>query len=109
MDFSALRPMNDRVLLRMTKPVHQTGGGIVLPACCKPGNYRSGEVVAVGPGQMDKKGRRVPPHVSVGQRVAFNAFGKAAVGYFDFEKVGRDADGNEYILVNGPDIEFVLP
>ena len=108
MDYSTLRPMNDRVLLRMTKAVHNVGS-IVLPACCKPGNYRSGTVVAVGPGQQDKKGRRVPPAVQVGQKVAFNAFGKAATGFFDFEKVGKDSDGNEYILVNGPDIEFVLP
>jgi len=109
MDYATLRPMNDRVLLKMTKAIHKTGGGIVLPPGCRPGNYRSGVVMAVGPGQQDKKGRRVPPAVQVGQRVAFDCLGKAATGYFDFEKCGRDADGNEYILVNGPDIEFILP
>jgi len=63
-----LRPVQDRVLVRMTgEMVSETKGGILIPETSRD-LPQEGEVVAVGNGKI-KKGRRVPVDLSVGDKV----------------------------------------
>lgn len=65
-----LRPLADRVVVKAAAREEKSAGGIVLPdtASEKP---QEGEVIAVGPGRLDDKGRRIPMEVQVGARVLF--------------------------------------
>jgi chaperonin GroES len=67
-----LRPLVDRVLVRVLPQKEVIVNGILLPetAVEKP---QEGEVVAVGNGAV-REGRRVPLDVKVGQTVVFGKF-----------------------------------
>jgi chaperonin GroES len=52
-----IRPMNDNVLIRRAEVQDVTPGGIIIPEAAKRKSTRA-EVVAVGPGKVDKNGLR---------------------------------------------------
>ena len=64
------RPLHDRVALRRVPFEEKTRGGIIIPDTAKE-KPQEGEVVAVGPGTRDEKGKLLPPDVRVGDRVLF--------------------------------------
>ena len=107
MRIESIRLMNDLVLLKAGKPKEKEGS-IFLPGCVEFSVWRSGEVIAVGPGVMDKKGRRVPVSVRPGQKVVFRYCGSKEAGLNDFEVITDDA-GEKYILVQAKHIEFTMP
>ena len=64
------RPLHDRVAIRRVPFEEKTRGGIIIPDTAKE-KPQEGEVVAVGPGTRDEKGKLLPPDVRVGDRVLF--------------------------------------
>ena len=64
------RPLHDRVALRRVPFEEKTRGGIIIPDTAKE-KPQEGEVVAVGPGTRDEKGKLLPLDVRVGDRVLF--------------------------------------
>lgn len=64
-----IQPLHDRIFIKKPAEVEQTIGGILLPDTLKQ-EPMEGEVVAVGPGAVEK-GERIPPVVKVGDRVLF--------------------------------------
>lgn len=67
------KPLNDRVLVRRLDAETTSPGGIVLPQTGEKPSQ--GEVVAVGPGALDKQGQRRPVALAPGQRVLFARYG----------------------------------
>jgi chaperonin GroES len=65
-----LRPLQDRVLVRRVEPEAKTAGGILIPDTAQ-GKPMEGEIVAVGPGARDEKGKVQPLDVKSGDRVLF--------------------------------------
>jgi chaperonin GroES len=65
-----LRPLGDRVLVKPIGREEMTKSGIVLPDTAKEKPQR-GTVVAVGAGQRDDDGDRIPVDVEVGNEVLF--------------------------------------
>jgi chaperonin GroES len=63
-------PLHDRVLLRRVEEEAQTTGGIIIPDTAKE-KPMEGEILAVGPGNRDEKGDRIPLDVKVGDHVLF--------------------------------------
>ena len=63
-------PLHDRVLLRRVEEEAQTAGGIIIPDTAKE-KPMEGEILAVGPGNRDEKGDRIPLDVKVGDHVLF--------------------------------------
>lgn len=64
---SPLQPLNDMVLM---KPVeHPERIGLIWVPECAKGQITQGDVIAVGPGRRDKKGRLQPTEVKPGDRV----------------------------------------
>lgn len=94
----ALKVLGARVLIKRDEAETMTTGGIYLPeqAQEKP---RSGVVVAVGPGQFDDNGNRLPMDVKVGDRVIYASFSGTEV---------TDTDGQTYTLLNVRDILAIV-
>jgi chaperonin GroES len=64
----SLVPLLDRVLVQRVKAEAKTASGIFLPESTVK-ELNEAKVLAVGPGALDKDGKRVPMGVSAGDRV----------------------------------------
>jgi chaperonin GroES len=65
-----LKPLGSRVVVEPIEQEEVTAGGIVLPETAKEKPQR-GTVVAVGPGERDEDGKRIPMDVNVGDIILF--------------------------------------
>ena len=93
----SLKPLGDRVLLKIVETEEKTEGGIFLPDTAKE-KPQKGEVVAVGTGKVLADGKKVPIEVKVGDKVIFSRYAGDEV-----------KDGEEkYLLVNERDILGVI-
>ena len=90
----SLAPLLDRVLVQRVKAESKTAGGIFLPDSAVK-ELNEAKVLAVGPGMMDKDGKRIPMGVASGDKVLIPQFGGSPI------KVGED----EYSLFR--DHEYV--
>lgn len=93
----AIKPLSDHVLLEPIKE-EKKRGGIILPDTVDKERPEKGKVVAVGPGRLDKDGKRVPMEVKKGQVVLFKKYGPDEI------KVGD----KEYLIAREEDILAVL-
>lgn len=69
-------PLDDRILVRLLPVETVTPGGIIIPEMVTADSqgYYKAEVVAVGPGHKDKKGRVRPLEVTKGDKVLFQRY-----------------------------------
>jgi len=88
-----IKPLADRVVIKVLEEEEKTPGGIVLPDTAKE-KPQIGEVVAVGPGRVMDNGERVAPEVKKGQKVIFSRYGGTEV----------KIDGEEYLIMREGDI-----
>eukprot|EP00545_Synedropsis_sp_CCMP1620_P012833 CAMPEP_0119029816 /NCGR_PEP_ID=MMETSP1176-20130426/40712_1 /TAXON_ID=265551 /ORGANISM="Synedropsis recta cf, Strain CCMP1620" /LENGTH=161 /DNA_ID=CAMNT_0006986171 /DNA_START=279 /DNA_END=765 /DNA_ORIENTATION=+ len=79
-----LAPLGDRVLVRRAAKEVVTAGGILIPAD-KTKDPNEGEVVAVGPGQVDVTGNLHAVSVSVGDTVLLPEYGGITIKIADDE------------------------
>lgn len=89
----ALQPLGDRVLVELLDEETTTASGIVLPDTAKE-KPQKGTVVAVGLGEKDEDGDRIPVDVEVGDVVIFSKYGGTEI------KDGAD----EYLILRESDI-----
>jgi chaperonin GroES len=68
-----LKPIGDRIIVRREAADEKTAGGILLPDTAKNKPHR-GEVIAVGPGRLNKDGTRAAMTLKVGDKVLFTAW-----------------------------------
>jgi len=80
----ALRPLNDRVIVKRLDNERTTASGIVIPesAAEKPDQ---GEVIAVGPGKRTEDGKVLPLDVKAGDKVLFGKYAGQTVKVDDEE------------------------
>ncbi|PNS18461.1 heat shock protein, mitochondrial [Sphaceloma murrayae] len=79
----SLIPLMDRVLVQRVKAEAKTAGGIFLPESAVK-EMNEAKVLAVGPGGVDKDGKRLPMSVNAGDKVLIPQFGGSSL------KVGDD-------------------
>jgi len=79
----SLAPLLDRVLVQRVKAETKTAGGIFLPESSVK-ELNEAKVLAVGPGGLDKEGKRVVVSVAPGDRVLIPQYGGSPV------KVGEE-------------------
>lgn len=93
----ALKPLQDRIVIKVIEDTEQTSGGIFIPDSAKE-KPQKGEVVAVGLGKMNDKGEREPMDVAVGQTVLYAKY------------AGTDVkmDGNEYKILSIKDALAII-
>ncbi|HOI73920.1 MAG TPA: co-chaperone GroES [Syntrophales bacterium] len=92
-----VRPLHDRVLVQRVESDAKTAGGIIIPDTAKE-KPQEGKVVAVGPGRMDKSGKRIVPEVKKGNRILFGRYGGTEV----------KIDGEEYLIMGEEDILGII-
>ena len=91
------RPLHDRVVVRRVEEDERTKGGIIIPDTAKE-KPQQGEIVAVGPGARDEKGKIQPLDVKPGDRVLFGKWSGTEV----------KIDGEELLIMKESDIMGVL-
>lgn len=91
-----IKPLGDRVVIKIVEREEKTASGIVLPDTAKE-KPQEGEVIAVGPGQYED-GKRVELDVKVGDRVIFSKYAGSEVKY----------DNVEYLILRESDILAVI-
>jgi len=67
-----VHPLGDRVAIRPLEETEQMRGGLYIPDTAKE-KPQQGEVVAVGPGRVEK-GQRVPMDLKVGDKVLYGKY-----------------------------------
>lgn len=73
-----LKPLADRIVLRIKEEEEKSIGGIVLASAAQE-KPQTAEVVAVGPGKTTGHGSLIVPTVKVGDTVLFEKFAGTAV------------------------------
>ena len=66
----ALKPLADRIVIKVIEDTEQTSGGIFIPDSAKE-KPQKGEVVAVGEGKTNDKGEKEPLGVNVGDIILY--------------------------------------
>ena len=69
----AIRPLADRVVIKVIEDTDQTSGGIFIPDSAKE-KPQKGEVIAVGTGKKNDKGEREEIDVKVGEIVLYEKY-----------------------------------
>ena len=90
---STLKPLNDRIVVKMLVPEEKTAGGIILPDSAQE-KPQEAEVVAVGPGKILENGKVVTLEVKPGDKIIYAKYGGTEV------KVG----GDEYVILRQDDV-----
>ena len=91
-----LKPLADRVVVKMVEVEETTKSGIILTASAKE-KPQVAEVLAVGPGAT-KDGVLVPMSVKVGDKVITSKYSGTEI----------KLDGTEYIIVSESDILAIV-
>lgn len=65
-----IRPLADKIVIKVIEDTEQTSGGIFIPDSAKEKSQK-GEVLAVGQGKVLDSGEREPMDVKVGEVVLF--------------------------------------
>lgn len=94
---STVKPLGDRIFIKVSESEEKTAGGILLPDTAKE-KPQVGEVVQVGPGKRNDDGSRQAPEVSIGDKVLYSKYAGTDI------KLGSD----EYVLLSEKDILAVV-
>ena len=91
-----LKPLNDRVVLKVKAQEEKTKSGIVLPETAKEKPVQA-EVIAVGTGEI-VDGKKVPLDVKVGDVVIYSKYSGTEI----------KIDGEELLIVRQNDILAIV-
>lgn len=92
-----IKPLADRVVIKVLESEEKTKSGIVLPDTAKE-KPQMGKVVAVGPGKMLDSGQRVAPEVKIDDKVLFAKYAGTEV----------KLDDEEYTVLKENDLLAIL-
>jgi chaperonin GroES len=91
-----IQPLADRVVIKPLEDTEEMRGGLYIPDTAKE-KPQQGEIVAVGPGRVEK-GARVPMDLKVGQRVLYGKYSGTEV----------TLDDQQLLIVKESDVLAVL-
>lgn len=87
-----IKPLEDRVLLKMKDAEETTKSGIILSSGSQE-KPQIAEVIAVGPGRVED-GKKIQMNIKVGDKVITSKYSGTEIKY----------EGEEYIIVKESDI-----
>lgn len=93
----AVKPLDDRVLVKQSEAEEKTAGGIVLPDTAKEKPQR-GTVVAVGAGKLLENGQRGKMTLKKGDEVFYGKYSGTEI----------KIDGQEYVILKEADVLAVI-
>lgn len=89
-----LQPLGDRVVVRpLDEEDMKTPSGIYIPDTAKE-KPQEGEVIAVGPGELNEKGDRIEIDVKKSDKVIYSKYGGTEI----------KVEGIEYLILSSRDI-----
>ena len=92
-----LKPLGDRIVIKVIEDTEQTSGGIFIPDSAKE-KPQKGEVVAIGEGKLNDKGEREPIDVKVGDKIL----------YVKYSGTDIKMDGVEYKILSIKDALAII-
>lgn len=92
-----LKPLGDRVVIRVLEQEEKTASGIFLPNTAKE-KPSQGEVIAVGSGKLLDDGKRLALDVKVGDKIIFSKYAGTEVKF----------EGTDYLIVSERDILAII-
>jgi chaperonin GroES len=92
-----LKPLADRIVVKVLTQEEKTRGGIVLPDTAKE-KPTEAKVMAVGSGKVLENGQKLPLEVKVGDRVLFGKYSGTEV----------KVDGEEYLILSERDVLAII-
>lgn len=93
----AVKPLEDRVLIKQSEAEEVTAGGIVLPDSAKEKPQR-GRVTAVGPGKLLDSGKRGEMGLKKGDQVFYGKYAGTEV----------EIDDETYVILRETDVLAVI-
>ena len=93
----ALKPLDDRVVIKPMEAEEKTAGGIVLPDTAKEKPQR-GKVIATGPGKLLDSGERGTLSVKKGDEVFYGKYAGTDV----------EVDGQKYVILRESGILAII-
>lgn len=91
-----IKPLEDRVLLKMKDAEETTKSGIILSSGSQE-KPQIAEVIAVGPGRIEE-GKKIEMNINVGDKVITSKYSGTEIKY----------EGQEYIIVKESDILAIV-
>ena len=94
----ALKPLDDRIVVRPSEAEEKTASGLVIPDTAKE-KPQQGDVKAVGPGRRSEQtGEIIPLDVKVGDKVVYSKYGGTEI----------TIDGEDLLILNARDVLAIL-
>ena len=93
----AVKPLDDRVLVKQSQAEEKTAGGIVLPDTAKEKPQR-GVVIAAGAGKLMDNGQRASMSLKKGDEVFYGKYSGTEI----------KIDGDEYVILRESDVLAVI-
>ena len=88
----AVKPLEDRILVKPVEQKEQNKGGIIIPDTAKE-KPQKGTVIAVGNGKKDE-----PMSLKVGDKVLYGKYAGTEISF----------EGNEYLIMRESDIYAIV-
>ena len=93
-----IRPLGDRIIVKVEEPKEKKVGGIIIPDTVKE-KPQEGAVVAVGKGKVDKDGKVIEMDVKVGDKVLYGKYSGNEI---------TTKDGEEILIMREEDILAIV-
>ena len=92
-----LKPLGDRIVVKVLTRDEKTKGGIFLPDTAKE-KPTEGEVKAIGSGKVLDNGQKLPIEVKVGDHIIFSKYAGTEV----------KIDGEEFVIFSERDVLAII-
>jgi chaperonin GroES len=93
-----LKPLGDRVVVKAKDDQDaRTASGLVIPDTAKE-KPQLGEVLAVGPGEVNDQGERTPMDVKEGDTVVYSKYGGTEIKF----------EGQDYLILSSRDLLAII-
>lgn len=93
-----IKPLADRLLVKRIEEEEEIKkSGIIIPDTAKE-KPQKGEVVEVGPGRLDDKGKRISLEVKKGDKILFGKYAGTEV----------KIEGEEYLIMREDDVLGII-
>lgn len=94
---TAIRPLEDRILVRPEEGEETTISGIVIPDTAKE-KPQEGTILAIGPGKRSETGDLIPMDVKEGDRVMYSKYGGTEI----------KVDGEDLLILSSRDVLAIV-
>ena len=93
----ALRPLHNRIIVERATAGEQKQGSIIIPDSAKE-KPQQATVVSVGPGKLDKDGKRQPLDVKAGDKVLIGKYSGSEVS----------VNGSDFVILTEDEVLAVV-